>query len=555
MKRLLIVDDEHHIVNWLADLFEGQQQLDLSIYTAYNGKEALQLLRSIKIDIVLLDIRMPGMDGLEVSENILADWPGCHIIFLTGYNQFDYIYYANKHKQIDYLLKTESDEEIIRVVTNAIEAIDKEQKQREMSIQAASKEQFVNHLFQREYLRKLFMGGALKESELHSAIHNSSFPLKLNQPVILLYGKIGTPAAESYYDQFYDMISKSIQVMEQVLYHKFHYAMLDYDESTIVWFLQPTTEFTERNSQAPLQYIKECFDDIISFYKRTSSCEIMLLLYHKEVAWKDVHNTFLLMNQSALLSPPSGLSQSYGAIYKEPPSEYMSAQTIDTNLLNSYNTKLNEMALCLNRGDIRQFTIILNQLKSSCSKLESMHHLPMIELYQKISSLLISYINKYQLVERITPKIGLYPLYFTHDFESWQAAFDYLEKLTEIIFALDHDNQLDNAQNLVLSIKEYIHSHLSSNLTLSALSDVVNYNGAYVSRIFKQISGMNISGYITTCRINKAKELLQGTNENISAIARKVGFDTPQYFSMVFQKEVGLTPSKFREVSQTDTSL
>ena len=64
MKQLLIVDDEHHIVNWLADLFEGLH-LDLSIYTAYNGEDALQLLRNIKIDIVLLDIRMPGMNGIE----------------------------------------------------------------------------------------------------------------------------------------------------------------------------------------------------------------------------------------------------------------------------------------------------------------------------------------------------------------------------------------------------------------------------------------------------------------------------------------------------------
>ena len=554
MKRLLIVDDEHHIVNWLAELFE-ELPLDLSIYTAYNGKDALELLRNIKIDIVLLDIRMPGMDGLTVSENILADWPGCHIIFLTGYNQFDYIYYANKHKQIDYLLKTESDEEIIRVVTNAIEAIDNEQKQREISIQAASKEQLVNHLFQRKYLRKLFMEGALIEANEYTAIADSLLPLQISQPVILLYGKIYAPTADSHYDQFCDMISKSIQVMEQVLYHKFHYAILDYDESTILWFLQPTAEFTERNSQSPLLYIKECFDDIISFYKRDPSCEIVLQLYHKEVAWKDVHNTFLLMNQSALSSPLPSSPQSYGAVYKEDPTGHTSAQITDANYLSIYNTQLNEMSLHLGHGDIRQFTIILKQLKSSCPKSESMHHLPTIELYQKIASLLISYINKHQLMEYITPQIELYPLYFTHSFGSWQAAFEYLEKITKIILSLNNSSQLDNSQKLVLSIQDYIHSHLSNSLTLSELSDVVNYNGAYVSRIFKQVSGMKLSSYITICRINAAKELLQTTQESISGIARKVGFDTSQYFSMVFQKEVGLTPSKFREVSKTDTPL
>lgn len=551
MKQLLIVDDEHHIVNWLADLFEGLH-LDLSIYTAYNGEDALQLLRNIKIDIVLLDIRMPGMNGIEVSENILADWPGCHIIFLTGYNQFDYIYYANKHKQIDYLLKTECDEEIIRAVTNAIEAIDNEQKQREMSIQATSKEQLINHLYQRKYLRKLFMEGSLIESNAYTTIPDS--PLRIDQPVLLLYGKIYSPAADSYYDQFYEMISRSIQVMEQVLYHKFHYAMLDYDESTMVWFLQPTAEFTERNSQSPLQYIKECFDDIISFYKRNSSCEIMLLLYHEEVAWKDVHNAFLLMNQSASLSS-SGSRQSYGAIYQKSPTAHMTAQTTDVNFLSSCNAKLNEMSYCLSRGDIQQFAILLKQIELSCPKSASMHHLPTIEIYQRISSLLISYINKHQLLEYITPQLGLYPLYCTYDFETWQVAFAYLNELTKIIFALSQDSLPDSAQKLVSSIKDYVHSHLSSNLTLAALSDVVNYNSAYVSRVFKQTSGINLSSYITTCRVNAAKELLQTTQDSISSIAEKVGFDTPQYFSMVFQKQVGLSPSKFREVSNLDTSL
>ena len=551
MKQLLIVDDEHHIVNWLADLFEGLH-LDLSIYTAYNGEDALQLLRNIKIDIVLLDIRMPGMNGIEVSENILADWPGCHIIFLTGYNQFDYIYYANKHKQIDYLLKTECDEEIIRAVTNAIEAIDNEQKQREMSIQATSKEQLINHLFQRKYLRKLFMEGSLIESNAYTAIPDSL--LRIDQPVLLLYGKIYSPAADSYYDQFYEMISRSIQVMEQVLYHKFHYAMLDYDESTIVWFLQPTAEFTERNSQSPLQYIKECFDDIISFYKRNSSCEIMLLLYHEEVAWKDVHNAFLLMNQSASLSS-SGSRQSYGAIYQKSPTAHMTAQTTDVNFLSSCNAKLNEMSYCLSRGDIQQFAILLKQIELSCPKSASMHHLPTVEIYQRISSLLISYINKHQLLEYITPQLGLYPLYCTYDFETWQVAFAYLNELTKIIFALSQDSLPDSAQKLVSSIKDYVHSHLSSNLTLAALSDVVNYNSAYVSRVFKQTSGINLSSYITTCRVNAAKELLQTTQDSISSIAEKVGFDTPQYFSMVFQKQVGLSPSKFREVSNLDTPL
>ena len=103
MKRLLIVDDEHHIVNWLADLFESQADMDLIVLRCYSGKDALDILESTKIDVVLLDIKMPGLDGLQVAESILSSWPGCRIIFLTGYNYFDYIYYASKHKQLSYV--------------------------------------------------------------------------------------------------------------------------------------------------------------------------------------------------------------------------------------------------------------------------------------------------------------------------------------------------------------------------------------------------------------------------------------------------------------------
>ena len=84
------------------------------------------------------------------------------------------------------------------------------------------------------------------------------------------------------------------------------------------------------------------------------------------------------------------------------------------------------------------------------------------------------------------------------------------------------------------------------NLNLMTLSDVVNYNSSYVSRIFKQTTNMNLSDYVTACRISKAKELLFNTGDSINIIAEKVGFDTSQYFCMVFRKEVGMTPGEYR---------
>ena len=84
MNRLLIVDDEHHIVNWLAELFSSRQEMDLEIMKAYSGYETLELLKKYKMDLILLDIQMPGMSGLEVAEKALADWPTTQIILIIS---------------------------------------------------------------------------------------------------------------------------------------------------------------------------------------------------------------------------------------------------------------------------------------------------------------------------------------------------------------------------------------------------------------------------------------------------------------------------------------
>ena len=92
MIRILIVDDEHHIVNWLYELFAAKDDSEYEVLKAYSGYEAMQILKDYKINLILLDITMPGMSGLDVAQRALAQWPDRYIVFLTAYNSFDYIY-------------------------------------------------------------------------------------------------------------------------------------------------------------------------------------------------------------------------------------------------------------------------------------------------------------------------------------------------------------------------------------------------------------------------------------------------------------------------------
>lgn len=94
MYRLLIVDDESHVVDWLYELFRDIDHIEFDIYRAYSASSALLLMEKAKIDIVITDINMPRMNGLQLVEKIKTEWPECRVIFLTGYNEFEYAHKA-----------------------------------------------------------------------------------------------------------------------------------------------------------------------------------------------------------------------------------------------------------------------------------------------------------------------------------------------------------------------------------------------------------------------------------------------------------------------------
>ncbi len=548
MKKILIVDDEHHIVNWLVELFEEQKEMELTIFKAYSGIEAINILKVTKINIILLDINMPGINGLELADKILSDWPGCRIIFLTGYNNFDYVYYANKHNNISYLLKTEPDEEIINAVSNAIRSIDMEIKNIELQNQIISKEKLLNYLFQKDFLQDIILGKQINQVQEHMDWYGYQFPLDLFKPVFLLYGKCNPKDDTPFSFEHNNFILKLMQITDQVLYNKFHYAILDYDKTTVLWFLQPSTLYKEYNRPAPVIYLKECFDELIFSVQNNISSEIMLILYHKEIPIDRSGNIYQSLNQYISFTSPALFTRSFGMLFGEEEERMINAYNRKSIQFNQWDLQIGYLSAYLNNGEEKEFLKVLKGISLSSCNIKSMHYLPLISIYQRISSAIISFISQRNLNEVIAQQIGLYSLFYLKDFKSWTEAFRYLERISTILFNLTSSALIDKNQKLVSTIKNYIKGHLSDDLTLTVISDYVNYNSSYVSRLFKQTTGLSLSEYISQCRLNKAKELLSQTNDTVQVIAQKVGFDTSQYFSMVFRKAVGISPRDFRNL-------
>lgn len=151
MYRLLIVDDEIDNVYWLEEMFQYDLKEELEIHTAVSGKEALELLNRIRFDVVLTDIKMPGMTGMELYDRIRENWPACKVIFLTAYPQFEDIYRVSQDKDVKYILKSEEEKVIKATVEEAFEEIRQMTRRKEELRQ----DQWMKYCVERENFREL----------------------------------------------------------------------------------------------------------------------------------------------------------------------------------------------------------------------------------------------------------------------------------------------------------------------------------------------------------------------------------------------------------------
>ena len=111
--QILIVDDEPHVVDTIRGILEQEPAVDMEIHTAFRGQQALKICQQYPIQLLITDIRMPDMSGLELAKVVKENNPDCNVILLTAYSDFSYAYEGIRLQASDYILKAE-DREVIR---------------------------------------------------------------------------------------------------------------------------------------------------------------------------------------------------------------------------------------------------------------------------------------------------------------------------------------------------------------------------------------------------------------------------------------------------------
>lgn len=242
MYRLLIVDDEPDVIDGIYAILMSLDHLDLDIYKAESALEAMQILDRERIDIVISDICMPGMTGIELLSYVRANWSDCRMIFLTGYPKFDYIYNAEKLEAVGYVLKTEGRQRIIKTLENTISQIEEEKHHNELEKQLD--QQIMAH---RPYLLRELMScltdSYLKQNEMAEAFTRLCPDMDPLQPVLAVAARINSTDKPSMFAKAGLFLSLE-ELTDKYLRTHFYSVLGETDRWTALFLIQPRNQKT-----------------------------------------------------------------------------------------------------------------------------------------------------------------------------------------------------------------------------------------------------------------------------------------------------------------------
>ena len=538
MLRLLIVDDEEIITEALFDVFSRMAPEELDVYKVYSGKEALEWLSRTRIDIVLTDIRMPGMSGLELSKKIQTFWPRCRIIFLTGYNDFDYAYEAVQIPNVRYLLKTEGYTKVTEVVQQVMDEIQKDHIQSSLIEKTKENLQLYEVMSQSEYLRFFLQNSnAIKESE-HELVYDFkrlNIRLHPTEDVLLVLGRVKEQEEMSFLKLTEDFNEV------QFIWHSYFdekmnsTAVLD-RFGDFLWFLQPEDDSDEQFSTHLIKYVEGTLELIQDACQESVNISLSFTLSGNPLKWLEVTNQY----ERLRLLQQVKVDEQIASIQVDHPVQKQDNELRTTVILESTIDILERHLEIGRKEDFREvFLNIQKQTLSSSIPIEKVY-----EIYYSISLMLLSYVNKMDIEDKINYTQKLMRL---DKFQSLEDAFNYLIQVADIIFNTRTTEEVNRSQLVVEKICQYIQDHVGEDLSLVKLAEIHYFNPTYLSRFFKQEMGMNISEYIDQYRVIKAKELFANGELKVREIANLVGYESSHSFTRFFKRATGMTPQEYRD--------
>ncbi len=531
MINLLLVDDEEFTREGIIDNLPWQEIGVDSIIHADDGLTAIEAVKKAKPDIILTDVRMIRMNGIEMSKRIREMYPNCKIIFMSGYSDKEYLLSAIQLKAHYYIEKPIKLDEMRRVIEEVVKVCQQEE-----------------HDKIRELINK-------KKLDI-------SIPIVKNKLALLL---LNENYAEELINEFIDMDILDLQddmffttaVIKVVADKEVSDVQLGEYMSELEDYIQGI--FTDRGCSI-LSAVKDKEFLIVhiainpinrNILSNRNTQELFERLYDLNKQYKlfiAVGNNVkgLKMIYQSYRTAMDAMQKAFFRGFR-----FINFYTAESNVIETFSKEVpEEFFQAITEDKRNEAAIIIRKVTSGFRAFDNVDSDIIKDIYYKAILFLYKQIEKYGVSTYYKggeDKNQLWKVINnlnTLD-EVMEFTLDKVKLYFEFIDSLKQENQT------IINIYEYIKkNYMNPDLGVTEISSNTFLSPAYMCTHFKQVTGKTINQYVTEYRIEKAREFLLNKEYKISEVAKMVGYEDSNYFTRLFKKTLGILPSEYREKAE-----
>ncbi|WP_138263309.1 response regulator transcription factor [[Clostridium] hylemonae] len=534
MLKVLIADDEKKVCQLIVNLVEWKSFGFEIVGVVNDGISAYKFLQDNTVNVMITDIRMPGCDGMELIQKAKVLYPDMYIVIISGYSQFDYAQNAIRFGVEDYLLKPIRKKDLTATLEKIIEKCREEildaQKWEDMQKRLEENEERLKGSFLEDLLKRPEKFGGFYSLERINGEYHYHFEDVCYQTFII---KAIPGKRKEDSDTRRILLQKGTEIVKCALDGMCNEAVTGVVDGDIYGILNGTEEemhrITRKLKKVKLDILRlqDVFEEVqvyIGLGRETGS--IREILESFETAGQSIQQRFYF-GEDFLLKAPQGedYREEAGRIvdngFKKRFLNYI--EIID---LDGIGGEMDDLEQKLSESPAKDGRLVASVYKEVLTLFYFGTHNYNIEIPDQYPELL----KHLEVLGTIHEAAGYLKRYMVHSLMHWIEEKKYVESRP------------------IRLARQFIGENYYLPLTLETVSREIGFNPTYFSGMFKKETGKNFSDYLKEIRIENAKNMLLNTEQQVEDISFAVGYSDIKYFSRLFKKQTGVTPTEFRRL-------
>lgn len=532
MFKVFLVEDEVVVREGIRRNIQWEQYGFHYAGDAPDGELALPMIRQIKPDLLITDIKMPFMDGLSLIEVVREELPKTKIVIISGYDDFSYAQQAIRMGVEQYLLKPVIKEKMAEMLLEMGKKIEAEHRQQEYLESFQRETQEYENFSRRRFFEQIVTGG-LSVSEMTETAKSMGIPLNAPCYNIVLFCLSGARYDASSPESYTEALAAVQNRVNQFFAEQTELILFRWNITTYAVLVKGTSENIDLRTRHCIEHIRmHCADA------------------GRDVEWYIACGT-PVSRLSAIPLCFAEASRILSYRYLCPDEHILSEES-----MRNFRKK-NALGLDSGKKEINQ-NFIHNFLSSGAKDeinrfvdqlLQGVGDAVSLPLFCRYLAMTI-----YFAAARYLDSIGCFSdsfwspgLWPSDKLSDPDQVRQYAQRIMGQAIELRDRENIKQQRDILKKAIEFIdRNYWDDSISLNKVSKQVNISPNYLSAIFSQEMGQTFTDYLTGKRIEEAKRMLRRTDKRASEIAFAVGYRDPHYFSFVFKKVIGCTPSEYR---------